>query len=471
MKKQLLIILMFTLIGLSSVSGQDICTNDTFISIASLPAASTLRTVSYNTDVYAFGYLTSTSPTYKYSTTTNSWSTLADMPTFRAEVGAAEVNGVIYCLGGYTGLANNKNEAYDIATNTWSEMADLPTAITGCFAVSLNNKVYVIGSTLGTTITYFYEYNPATNTYVSLTTPSLNRLHANLIVYNNKIYFVGGFYYNGTYNISNSFDEYDPALNTWSPKPTIPINVHRADVTIYDNKLYLFGGTTVTTITPLNSFYVYDFVSNNWTTMANMPFSRASMEAQTVNNSVYLFAGHTNASTVTDLCYKYYCLDLFCAGVTASITPSGNTTICEGSSVVLSASEGASYLWSPGGATTEDITATSTDDYSVTVTDANGCSATSLPITVTVQLCISNEEIVSTNSFSISPNPATTQLTIKTDNTSQTDYSIYDVTGRILSTGSFNQNTNISISDFAEGNYFIQLTTNQITTTRKFIKQ
>lgn len=73
--------------------------------------------------------------------------------------------------------------------------------------------------------------------------------------------------------------------------------------------------------------------------------------------------------------------------------------------------------------------------------------------------------------ISISPNPATTQLTIKTDNTNQTDYTIYDVTGRILNTGSFNQNTTITITDFAKGNYFIQLTNNQNTTTQKFIKQ
>lgn len=77
----------------------------------------------------------------------------------------------------------------------------------------------------------------------------------------------------------------------------------------------------------------------------------------------------------------------------------------------------------------------------------------------------------STNSFSLSPNPTLTQLTIKTDNPTKTDYTIYDVTGRIMNTGRFNQNTTISISDFAQGNYFIQLTTNQTTTTQKFIKQ
>jgi hypothetical protein len=42
-----------------------------------------------------------------------------------------------------------------------------------------------------------------------------------------------------------------------------------------------------------------------------------------------------------------------------------------------------SYLWSPGGATTSSITATTTNNYTVTVTSA-GCSTTSAAMPVTV---------------------------------------------------------------------------------------
>jgi enoyl-CoA hydratase/carnithine racemase len=68
---------------------------------------------------------------------------------------------------------------------------------------------------------------------------------------------------------------------------------------------------------------------------------------------------------------------------TASITAGGPTTFCTGGNVTLTASSGASYLWSTG-ATTASIVASSTGNYSVTVTDANGCSATSAPTPVTV---------------------------------------------------------------------------------------
>lgn len=66
----------------------------------------------------------------------------------------------------------------------------------------------------------------------------------------------------------------------------------------------------------------------------------------------------------------------------ASITPLGATTFCIGKSVVLSATTAVTYLWSTG-ATTKTITATTSGNYIVTVTNANGQVATaSIPVNV-----------------------------------------------------------------------------------------
>ena len=67
----------------------------------------------------------------------------------------------------------------------------------------------------------------------------------------------------------------------------------------------------------------------------------------------------------------------------ATITPSGPTTFCTGGSVTLTASAGASYLWS-NGATTQSINVTAPDNYTVTVTNAAGCSTMSAPTSVVV---------------------------------------------------------------------------------------
>jgi|GEM_PF-6478772 len=60
---------------------------------------------------------------------------------------------------------------------------------------------------------------------------------------------------------------------------------------------------------------------------------------------------------------------------TATITPGGPTTFCQGGSVQLTASGGNGFLWSTTEATAF-ISAIASGNYEVTVTDANGCSAT-----------------------------------------------------------------------------------------------
>jgi hypothetical protein len=76
---------------------------------------------------------------------------------------------------------------------------------------------------------------------------------------------------------------------------------------------------------------------------------------------------------------------------TAMITPVGLTTLCAGGSVILNGNTGTglSYQWKKtdvdvSGAISNSYTATQSSDYTVTVTDGDGCYKTSLPVNVTV---------------------------------------------------------------------------------------
>lgn len=68
---------------------------------------------------------------------------------------------------------------------------------------------------------------------------------------------------------------------------------------------------------------------------------------------------------------------------TPIITASGSTSFCTGGSVDLTSSATSGNVWS-NNATTNTITVSATGNYTVTVTDANGCSNTSAPISVNV---------------------------------------------------------------------------------------
>lgn len=65
-----------------------------------------------------------------------------------------------------------------------------------------------------------------------------------------------------------------------------------------------------------------------------------------------------------------------------SVSASGPLNFCEGDAVTLTASNGSSWAWS-NGATSQSITVTDAGSYYVTLTDANGCSATSSTSVVT----------------------------------------------------------------------------------------
>jgi hypothetical protein len=70
---------------------------------------------------------------------------------------------------------------------------------------------------------------------------------------------------------------------------------------------------------------------------------------------------------------------------TPVVIPDGPLTFCAGGSVTLDAEEGyASYLWAPGGQTTQTILVNTSGSYTVTVTAASGCQGTSAPTVVTV---------------------------------------------------------------------------------------
>jgi gliding motility-associated-like protein len=69
------------------------------------------------------------------------------------------------------------------------------------------------------------------------------------------------------------------------------------------------------------------------------------------------------------------------AGLSVSVTTTGNSTICQGDTVTLTASPSGTYLWS-NGATTASVAITNAGTYTVTVTNAQGCSGQSTPVDV-----------------------------------------------------------------------------------------
>jgi len=89
---------------------------------------------------------------------------------------------------------------------------------------------------------------------------------------------------------------------------------------------------------------------------------------------------------------------------TPMVFPPGPITIsCQGGSAILTSSFANAYSWNTG-ASTQNITVTAVGDYSVTITNLNGCTAASNATSV---LCnVNTNEAALPEGFLVSPNPS-----------------------------------------------------------------
>ncbi|XP_058103295.1 F-box/kelch-repeat protein At1g67480 [Magnolia sinica] len=91
---------------------------------------------------------------YQYDSRLNRWSTLAKMNVARYDFGCAEVDGVVYAVGGYgaDGQSLSCAEVYDPDKNKWTLIESLRRPRWGCFACGFEGKLYVMGGRSSFTI-------------------------------------------------------------------------------------------------------------------------------------------------------------------------------------------------------------------------------------------------------------------------------------------------------------------------------
>ena len=151
-----------------------------------------------------------------------------------------------------------------------------------------------------------------------------------------------------------------------------------ANVSITASATTICSGTSVTfTATPTNGGDSPSYVwkKNNLTIAGETTSTYSSTSLvngdmitceMTSNSTSCLVASSVNSNGVTMVVN---------ALPTATISASGATTFCAGGNVTLTAGTSTSYLWS-NNATAASINVSASGTYSVTVSNANGCSAT-----------------------------------------------------------------------------------------------
>lgn len=275
-----------------------------------------------------------------------------------------------FCSGNSVTLTATANAGYVWSTGATTQSIVVTTS--GTYTVTVSDPSGCTGTSSGTVVTV----NPTP------TTP--------IITANGPITFCSG----GSVQLTSSA----PIGNTWSTGAvtqsitasasgiytvtvtsggcsktsapvTVTVNSSPATPVVTPSGATTFcNGGSVTLTAPVSTGYIW----SNGSVTRSIVVSSAGSYVVTVTNA----GGCTAASVATVVTVN-------AAPGVPSITPGGATSFCQGGSVTLTSAAATGYLWSTG-ATTQAINVTASGSYTVTVSNAGGCTAASLPTTVTV---------------------------------------------------------------------------------------
>lgn len=345
--------------------------------------------------------------------------------------GASTANISGLTAGNYTLYIQDANGCLD----TLSTAVGSPTALSA--SAIINQQVTCPGGNDGSASitagggsgTYLYSWTP-----IYFNTATVNTLSAN------------------TYTVYVKDAADSTCMTNTSVTLTQPLVVVDA---VNDNADICLGASNVV-IAVLNN----DTGSINASSVQTVTTPPASQGTVTVNaNGTLTFTPAPTFSGTTSFNYQVLspsgCSDVATVFINQISTPtptlsaSGPTTFCQGGNVTLSSNIATGLVWNPGGQTTQSIIVSQSGNYTVTSTGTNGCSATSLPLTVTVNSIPSTPTISPSGNVSICQGGAVTLTSSATTN----------------NTWSPGGQTTPSISVNTAGSYTVTVTQNGCTAT------
>ncbi len=228
------------------------------------------------------------------------------------------INDKIYMIGGNpsgtAGLYQSLCQQYDPLTNTWTNKASMTTARGWIYGSYCRGKIYVIGGLGNSGVTAVNEeYDIALNTWATKAPrPSAQGCDLEVVWRDSLIYVMGG--WNGVSGGSGSsiIDIYNPFTNTWSVGTALPMNGDMGTAAIIGDTIYITNAINRVGSTGSCWAYLYKGAINpanplqiTWTPA--VAHTQPTFDAGTavLGGNIYWLGGFLNASTVTNLCWKY----------------------------------------------------------------------------------------------------------------------------------------------------------------------
>ncbi|MBL8178076.1 MAG: hypothetical protein JNK48_25600 [Bryobacterales bacterium] len=236
------------------------------------------------------------------------WGSRAALLEANSEMGVAELQGLIYVLGGYPSSRATVAtvQVYDAARDVWRMAAPLPRPVNHPMPAVVNGKLYVIGGQPDAGSTNFvdtnYEYDPEREEWKERARLPLARGGGAAAVVDGKIYVAGGRPPRG-----GDFAMYDPEKDEWTRLPDVPTARNHLAAVAVNGKVYVIGGRFQAGFTSpqTNVVEIFDPKSGEWSRGADMINARGGINGVEAYGCIHVFGGEGN-SEATNGVYPHH---------------------------------------------------------------------------------------------------------------------------------------------------------------------
>ena len=241
------------------------------------------------------------------------WEQVTELPTWRIGPAATAVKGKIYLIGGFDHHKNlggrapalSRVDVYDTQTNTWHTVAKMPTPRVAPQAAAFSNKIYVFGGydRKGPGGTSRYKktvemYDPQTDTWVKKRDmPTLRHAFMSAVV-DGKIYLIGGSVHDKKLDRDVAIglvEIYDPLTNRWEKGADMPTERGATDAVVVDGKIYVIGGYNWRWGPLVDKFVTsieeYNPKTDQWHELRDMPMLKFWFASVAIDNEIYTIGG------------------------------------------------------------------------------------------------------------------------------------------------------------------------------------
>lgn len=248
---------------------------------ASLPKPMRGAAISCNEKIYFFEASHNNSGVYEYSPLRDNWIKVSDMISPGWNINLAELDGIIYVIGGDPFL--NRIESYDPIKNEWKKLTSMPTGRQHSNCSVVDEKIYVMGGLLNwTSETDKNEvYTPLTDSWDSYAPLPERNGNPILASIDDEIFALCG----------NQLWMYNTKSDNWYRKQDCPEWVSVMFGSAVIGKYFIIPGGQNVNEKALSSVYIYDSVSDVWTQSTELPNPIQLGGITTLNEKIYIIGG------------------------------------------------------------------------------------------------------------------------------------------------------------------------------------